>query len=318
MKRNTRNLPLGILAIVSLLVTSACTGGSRGGTATTSEAPPASPSPAAPSTVPPKPPVAIPTCDPMVVPPFDTANFTSPTKIDNQWMPLVPGTRIVLEGRANQGGGVLPHRITFIVTDLVKVINGVPTAVSWRVDMNEGQLAAADLEFFAQDNDGNVWNFGQYPEEYLNGTFTGAPNTWTAGVSKAEAGVQVPAQPRIGKAEVLQASAPEVGFLDCAKDVKTGDKICGPLGCYENVRVADERSLLDPNAGIQRKLYAPGIGNVQVEAVGDPEGETLVLVERTTLSTQELATARDEAMKLDKHGRQVQPAYRDTLALQAP
>jgi hypothetical protein len=82
--------------------------------------------------------------------------------------------------------------------------------------------------------------------------------------------------------------------------------------------VADERSLPDPNAGIQRKLYAPGIGNVQVEAVGDPEGETLVLVERTTLSTQELATARDEAMKLDNHGRQVQPAYRDTLALQAP
>jgi hypothetical protein len=262
--------------------------------------------------------VAIPTCDPMVVPPFDTANFTSPTKIDNQWIPLVPGTRIVLEGRANQGGGVLPHRITFTVTDLVKVINGVPTAVRWRVDMNEGQLAEADLVFFAQDNDGNVWNFGEYPEEYLNGKFTGAPSTWIAGVSKAEAGVQVPAEPRIGQAEVLQGSAPEAGFLDCAKDVKTGDKICGPFGCYENVRVADERNLLDPNAGIQRKLYAPRIGNVQVEAVGDPEGETLVLVERTTLSPQELATARDEAMKLDQHGRQVQPAYRDTQALQAP
>jgi hypothetical protein len=308
--------PLGVLVVLSLLVTSGCTSGG-GGTAATSKAPPASPQPATTSTTAPKPPVAIPTCDPISVPPFDAANFTSPTKINNQWLPLVPGTRIVLEGRANRGGGVQPHRVTFIVTDLVKVINGVPTVVNWDVDTNEGQLAEAELAFFAQDRDGNVWSFGEYPEEYRNGKFTGAPRTWFAGVSKAEAGVQVPAESQIGKAEVLQASAPEVGFLDCAKDVKTEDKTCVPLGCYEKVRVADERSPLDPTSGVQRKLYAPGIGNVQVEAVGDPEGETLVLVERTTLSPQELVTARQEAMKLDKHGRQVHPAYRDTQPLQA-
>jgi hypothetical protein len=73
--------------------------------------------------------------------------------------------------------------------------------------------------------------------------------------------VRVPAESQLGKSGVLQASAPEVGFLDCAKDVKTEDKTCVPLGCDENVRVADERSPLNPTSGVQRKLYAPGIGN---------------------------------------------------------
>jgi hypothetical protein len=296
----------------------ACSSGSSGGTPTTSQPPPVTPEPAVVSTTPPKPPVEIPTCDPVAIPAFAATNFSNPTKVDNPWMTLVPGTRVVLEGRANRGGGTLPHRITFTVTDLVKVINGVPNVVNWDVDMNEGQLAEAELAFFAQDNDGNVWNFGEYPEEYTNGKFTGAPSTWFAGTSKAAAGVQVPAETRIGKAEVLQGSAPDVEFLDCAKDVKTGEKVCGPLGCYENVRAVDERSPLDPASGVQRKFYAPGTGNVRVEAVGDPEGETLVLVERTTLSPQELAKAREEAMKLDKHGRQVHPVYQGTESLQGP
>jgi hypothetical protein len=316
MRRSTFSL----LAAGPLLVVSGC------GT-TPSAPPPASPSPSTTSTVAPpptstsaavKPAVAVPTCGPVHIPALDPHVFSQPTKITSQWMPLVPGTRMVLEGRANRGGGVLPHRITFTVTDLTKVIDGVPNLVTWDVDTDKNTVSEAELAFFAQDDGGNVWNFGEYPEEYKGGKFSGAPSTWIAGLSRAEAGIQVPAKVQLGTPEVLQGSSPDVEFLDCAKDVKAADKACVPLGCYDQVRVVDERSPLAPDSGVQRKSYAPGVGNVRVEAVGDPEGETLVLVERATLSPAELAKAREETRKLDEHGRATHPIYKSSAPIQGP
>ena len=67
---------------------------------------------------------------------------------------------LVLEGQASRGGGGAPHRVTFIVTDLTKVINGVRTVVVWDRDVSNGQLVESELAFFAQDNVGRVWNLG--------------------------------------------------------------------------------------------------------------------------------------------------------------
>lgn len=312
--------PLVPLAALGLLLAAACASPAR--TAAPPPPPPTSASLPAPvtttTTTPPRAPVALPTCDPVTVPPLDTKDFSAPTRIDNRWLPLVPGTRTVLEGRANRGGGVRPHRITFVVTDLTVVIDGVPNVVTWDVDVNNNQVSEAELAFFAQDNDGNVWNFGEYPETYENGQFTGAPSTWLAGVSDAVAGVQVPADRRTGKPEVLQGSAPAVEFLDCAKDLPPTGRICVPLGCYDDVRATEERSPLDPESGAQRKTYAAGVGSVQVTAKHDPEGETLVLIERTTLNPRELAAARQEVRKLDQHGRITTDGYRPNQPLQGP
>lgn len=48
--------------------------------------------------------------------------------------------------------------------------------------------------------------------------------------------------------------------------------------------ITDERSPLEPESGHQRKYNAPGAGTVQVGAVEDPEGETLVLVKVPDIS----------------------------------
>ncbi len=312
-----RRTLVSTVLLLPLLVT-AC--GARGGGAAPA-APPAAalPAPQAPSSTVAKRPVAVPTCEPVKTVPVNPKDFPAPTKIDGQWMPLASGTQMVLEGRANRGGGVLPHRITFTVTDLTKVIDGVPNLVTWDVDTGaKGVLQEAELAFFAQDADGNAWNFGEYPEEYDKGKFTGAPSTWIAGLSHAEPGVQVPAKVQIGKPEILQGLSPDVEFLDCAKDVKVGEKVCVPTGCYYGARVVDERSPLAPDSGVQRKTYAPGVGNVKVEALGDPEGETLVLIEKRPLTQAELKKARAEARKLDQHGRDTHPVYKQSAPLQGP
>ena len=242
---------------------------------------------------------------------FDAANFTHSTTVDNGFYPLVPGTEYTLEGRADRGGGVLPHTVIFTVTDVVKVIDGVTTVVLWDRDFSENQLVEAELAFHAQDNEGNVWNLGEYPEQYENGVFTGAPSTWISGVAGAQGGIVILGNPRLGD-KFLQGSVPDIQFLDCARVLKTGEFTCVPTGCYDNVLVVAERGPLEPGSGTQLKYYAPGVGNVQIGAVGDKEKETLVLVSKVRLSAQGLRQAHREALKLDQRAYSVSDVYRTT------
>jgi hypothetical protein len=229
---------------------------------------------------------------------YDPTEFTQSTTIDNRFLPLVPGTQMVLEGRASRTGEPLPHKVIFTATDLVKVIDGVRTLVMWDVDEQDGEVAEAELAFFAQDDDGNVWNLGEYPEEYEDGFFAGAPSTWIAGVGDAEGGVHMLDYPWFG-AFYLQGSVPSIQFLDCAEVVAKHQQVCVPVACYDDVLVTHETSPLDPAGGIQTKAHAPGVGIVEVGAIDDPEGETLVLTAINHLDAAGLDAAREAALTLD-------------------
>jgi len=242
---------------------------------------------------------------------FHPNQFGRSTRINNQFFPLTPGTQYVLEGRANRGGGALPHQVTFTVTDLVKKVDDVYILVMHDVDVSDGVKAEAELSFFAQDKAGNVWNLGEYPEEYANGKFSGAPKTWISG-QQALAGVHMPANPQLGTPRYLQGYVPAINFLDCAQVFAKHQTVCVPLQCYSNALVTDETSpLADPNAH-QRKYHAPGIGIVQVGAVDDPEGETLVLISRKHLAAHELASVRQDSLRLERRAYRINEAYRHT------
>jgi hypothetical protein len=249
---------------------------------------------------------------------FDPANFPNPPKIDNSWNPLAPGTQFVFSGEANRGSGLLPHRVETTVTDLTKMINGVRVVVILEKDVNEGELQEAELAFQAQDNAGNLWNLGEYPEEYEDGKFTGAPDTWLSGLAGAQAGNLMLGDPQLGTPEYLQGWSPDIEFLDCAKISKMQQRTCAPVGCYDNVMVIDERSPLEPESGHQLKYYAPGVGTVRVGFIDDPEGEKLVLVKVNQLSQEDLAKVRQEALKLEKNAYKVSKLYRETSPIELP
>jgi hypothetical protein len=238
---------------------------------------------------------------------FRAANFPAAPKVDNQWYPLTPGTQYVLQGKANRGRGNLPHEVVFTVTDLVKVINGVPTVVLWDVDTNEGEVQEAELAFQAQDNEGNVWLLGEYPEEYEDGKFATAESTWFSGLEGAKPGVLMRANPQPRTSSYLQGLAPKIEFQDKAKVSKTGLRTCVPEKCYNDVLLIEEWNPLEPESGKQLKYYASSVGNVRVGAIGDPEAEELVLTKVVKLSPEALAKARAAALKLEKHAYQVSP-----------
>jgi hypothetical protein len=257
-----------------------------------------------------------PACNPVTQ--FSAFNFSSPTKIDNRWNPLVPGTQFTLNGVADRGGGLLPHEVVTTVTDLTKVVDGVRAVVILERDLNEGEVQEAELNFQAQDNGANIWNLGEYPEEYENGKFHAAPDVWIAGQEEAQPGNSMIGNPQLGTPEYLQGWAPEIEFLDCATVSKMQQRTCVPAGCYEDVMVTDERSPLEPDSGHQLKYYAPGVGNVQVGAVNDPEGETLVLSKVSQLSPEDMAKARQQALELEKRAYKVSPLYRKSQPVDPP
>lgn len=230
---------------------------------------------------------------------FDGARFSTPATIDNRWLPLVPGTQFVLQGRANRGQGRRPHRVVFTVTDLTKVVDGVRTRVLWDRDDNGGRLLEGELAFHAQDDDGNVWNFGEYPEQYERGKLVGAPDTWIAGLAGARAGILMPARPRPRTASYLQGWAPAIHFADRARVARIGQRTCVPLRCYRNVLVTDEWNPSEPGEH-QLKSYAPGVGNIRVGAAGGREHEELVLVRVAHLRPKGLAEVRRQALRLER------------------
>src|SRR5829696_8549384 len=91
--------------------------------------------------------------------PYEQAVFSHPTQIDNRFLPLTPGTRRIYTGTVqNDQGQPEPHTVTFIVTDVTKVIQGVKTVAVWDVDEGPTDVQESEISLWGQDDAGYVWN----------------------------------------------------------------------------------------------------------------------------------------------------------------
>ena len=242
---------------------------------------------------------------------FDPKNFDDNSiNITNDWMPLKPGMRYVYAGTTlDDDDNPIPHRVLIHVTDLVKVIEGVKCVVSWDLDYGSGQLVEAELAFFAQDKEGNVWRMGEYPEEYDEEGKFDASSCWISGIKKAIAGISMKANPWVDSPDYSQGWGPGVGFTDRGQVDQMGLQSCVPMGCYDDVMVISETSLEE--VGIfQLKYWAQGVGNIQVGFKGDdPSSELLELVDVMQLGSDGIETLRAKALELEasayKHSKNV-------------
>jgi hypothetical protein len=233
---------------------------------------------------------------------FDRNNFDRSTSIDNKWMPLKPGTQYVYKGSTQEEKKRVPHRVVFVVTDLIKVINGVPAVVVWELDYKAGKMVEQELVFFAQDKDGNVWHLGQLSETYDDQEFVGG-RAFLVGTDGARAGIMMQAEPRLGTPSYSQGYAPPpFNWTDRGKVDKVGQKTCVPTGCYNDVLIIAESSEEEGPEAEQLKYYAPGIGFVRVgwRGKGEKLRETLELVETAKLDPEALAKARAEALQIER------------------
>lgn len=221
---------------------------------------------------------------------FDPGNFDNPTQVHNPYFPMEPGTRLTWRGHALDDDTLVRRMVIFTVTDMTKVVDGVRTVVAWDRDYNDGELGEPELAFFAQDNDGNVWLLGEYPEEYDHGKIVKTP-TWIAGLHGARPGIIMQATPRVGTPSYAEGfGGTDVNWTDRAKVDGTGQRTCVPVDCYDDVVVVDEFNPDEPGAH-QLKYYAPGVGGVRIGWRGpkEEEQEEMALVELEHLSPEAMA-----------------------------
>ena len=205
---------------------------------------------------------------------FDAKDFPEPTKIDNKYHPLVPGTKYFFEG-SKKG---VPFRTETVISQETKVVNGVTTRVIHDSDFGLGQLVETTEDWFAQDKKGNLWYMGEYATQYDSGQVTGHEGSWEAGVDGAKAGIVMLADPRVGTPQYKQEFRKGI-TEDRGKVVSVTDNLCVPYKCFQgNVLVIDETSPVEPGV-VERKYYAPGVGLLRWNIVkGESESGDLAKV----------------------------------------
>jgi len=230
---------------------------------------------------------------------FSVSRFSARSiLVDNTFLPLVPGRQFTLTGTTTAG----THEVVFTVTNVTKWVDHVRTVVLWDRDFQDGVLAEEELAFMAQDDQGNVWSLGEYPEVHEDDGTVDAPDTWLAGKNGATAGVLMRANPKTGTSAYVQGHSPDIEFFDKGVVAQTNvNKVCVPTGCYNGVLVVDEWApLAQPEDGHQFKYHAPGVGVVKIVGKGGTEQETLVLTKIHTLTDKEMAAATARTLVLDK------------------
>jgi hypothetical protein len=203
------------------------------------------------------------------LPDLDSASFSNPLIINNDYWPLVPGATFVYEPVPNEENVVN----TITVTNRRKKITledgrKIVCRVVYDTETVEGNLTEETYDWYAQDDDGNVWYFGEDTIEYLYdedwkliGSST--EGSWEAGVDGALPGYLILAEPRPGVC--YQQEYYEGEAEDTAKVLRLYAKVTLENGeSYENCLETKEWTNLDPGV-VEHKYYAPGVGLVLID-----------------------------------------------------
>lgn len=197
--------------------------------------------------------------------------------ITNPFLPFTPGTRYVYE---DAEGGV----DTVIVTNqTIKILGVTCTVVSDIARDEDGNVVERTKDYYAQDELGNVWYFGEDTAEILNGKVVSTEGTWRAGKAPepgadiAQPGIIMLANPQKGNS-YFEEGAPPVA-LDFAEVVSLNAKAEVPFGDFTNCLKTKNTTPLDPDI-LETKFYAKGIGPVlTIDVAGGGLREELVSFE---------------------------------------
>jgi hypothetical protein len=208
------------------------------------------------------------------LPDFASATFSDPTSVDNPYLPLVPGTVFLYEPVPN------PDNVQNFVEVLDPQVEQKSITVDGKTiaclvvhdyEIDDGYLVEDTYDWYAQDDDGNVWYCGEDTTAYSydqNGNIVGEDHTgsWEAGKDAAGLGVDalpgyvMLANPKPGKCYQQEFYPTEAE--DKAKVMRLNAKVALENGdSYKHCLETKEWSTLELGA-IEQKIYAKGVGLV--------------------------------------------------------
>jgi hypothetical protein len=214
---------------------------------------------------------------PRQTPRYDPAKFSP--RVDNAWFPLRPGITYIYRGSKDGKRARDVYRVTHQTT----TIAGVRCRLVKDKLYLKGKLHERTSDYYTQDEDGNVWYFGEDTAELdKHGHVTSTEGTWRTGKKGAQAGIFMQANPQVGdqfQQEFLRGHAE-----DHYKVLSLSAKVKVPFGTFgrnqlkHNVELTKEWTPLEPNVR-DHKYYVRGIGEVKEKTVkGGHETARLVKI----------------------------------------
>ena len=199
---------------------------------------------------------------------IDPARFTA--EIDHPFWPMAPGTTWVYrEG---------DQRVEVTVTDRTRTVMGVETRVVHDLVTENGVPVEDTLDWYAQDDDGNLWYFGEDTTEFEEGKPAGRAGAWEAGVDGALPGVLLPADPEVGMTYRQEYYAGEAE--DRAKVLSLDEDVSVPFGDFTGALLTEDTTPLERDV-IEHKFYVRDVGPVlALKVKGDTGREELVAFSR--------------------------------------
>jgi len=115
-------------------------------------------------------------------------------------------------------------------------------------------------DYFAQQNDGTIWYFGESSKQLENGDIGGVEGSFLSSVDGAKPGILMKAAPKVGDVYRQEFA---LGVAEDAAEVlsTTGTESVPGASCNGTCLVTHDFSPLEPDAN-EQKFYAPGIGDI--------------------------------------------------------
>ena len=185
--------------------------------------------------------------------------FSHPTVINNPYLPLSELKQDIFEG-VEAGKKVRVERTakpdvhkTFKIGDMtVEAL-----CVEDRAFLN-GELEEVATDYFAQDDNGNVYYLGEEVDEYKDGKIINHEGSWMVGKDTTVPGVMFPAVPKVGAKWRAEDVSKTIGEKD--EVISIDETVIVPAGTFKDVVKVKE---LLADGKIEYKYYAKGVGVIR-------------------------------------------------------
>lgn len=125
-------------------------------------------------------------------------------------------------------------------------------------ETEDGQLEEVTLDYFAQDDNGNVYYLGEDVDEYKDAKVVGHSGAWLTGKDTLVPGVILPGEIKAGTKWRSEDVSAEIMEKDTI--VSTGETVTVPAGTYTDCIKVQENAA---GEGPEYKYYAKGVGVVR-------------------------------------------------------
>ena len=172
--------------------------------------------------------------------------------ITNKYFTLKPGTKFVFENNS----ALNKERIEVVVTKQTKKIMGVTTTEVRVTEWAGDNMKEDTMDYYAQDNAGNVWYFGEVVNNYKDGKIANHNGSWEAGVDGAKPGIIMMSEPKVGETyrqEYYKGKAEDMGTV-----IAVGTKETVRYGKFDDcVEIRDWSKI---ESAVEYKYYCANVG----------------------------------------------------------